>query len=56
VVLNGKTFWLPATVSSTTSTNSGRLIVWSFATKYSGYHLLTVTTTIVPGGGVVGPQ
>jgi hypothetical protein len=56
VVLNGKSFWLPVTVTSTTSTNSGRLIVWNFRTEYSGYHLLTVTTTIVPESGVVGTR
>lgn len=49
VVINNKTFWLPKSIDSTTSTNSGRLIMWTFATKYSNYHLLTVTSKMLPG-------
>ena len=49
VVIDNKTFWLPTTITSTTATNTGPLIVWNFNTKYSNYHLLTVTSKILPG-------
>jgi len=48
VSINNQLFWLPKTISSSTSTNTGRLINWSFVATYSNYHLLTVTSTIVP--------
>ena len=49
VVIDNKTFWLPKSIDSTTRTNLGRLIIWTFVSKYSNYHLLTVTSKILPG-------
>jgi hypothetical protein len=56
IVLNGKTFWLPTTITSSTTTTSGRLIIWTFDTKYSNYHLLTTSSKILPGYSEVPQQ
>ena len=55
VSISNKSFWLPKTISSSTSTNTGRLINWSFVATYSNYHLLTVTSTILPTGADPSP-
>ncbi len=49
VTLEGRTFWLPKTISSKTVTNTGPSVEWSFATSYSNYHLMDVHSTILPG-------
>jgi len=49
VTLNGRTFWLPKTITSKTSTNDGPQVHWSFAASYSNYHLMDVHSTILPG-------
>ncbi len=47
VTLDGKSFWLPKTITSNTATSTGRLINWSFVANYSNYHLLNVHSTIL---------
>jgi VWFA-related protein len=48
VMMDGKTFWLPKTISSKASSLAGRRIKWSFLATYGNYHLMTVTSTILP--------
>jgi hypothetical protein len=48
VVLDGKPFWLPKTIHSQASTISGSRHEWNFLANYSHYHLMTVTSTILP--------
>ena len=44
VVLDAHTFWLPATISSITSTDQ---VAWSFVAAYRNYHLLQVRSRIL---------
>ena len=56
VLLGGKTFWLPTTITSrATSGNGGPgATIWSFDAKYTNYHKLEVTSRIlVPGDPAV---
>ena len=48
VMMDGKHFWLPKTISSRASSLEGRRFKWSFLATYSNYHLMTVTSTILP--------
>ncbi len=48
VMMDGKYFWLPKTISSKASSLDGRRFKWSFLATYSNYHLMTVTSTILP--------
>jgi hypothetical protein len=52
VLLNGETFWLPATISSRATSNPGTFHAteWSFTASYRNYHKLEVTSHIVPSG------
>ncbi len=47
-MMGGKTFWLPKTISSKASSLEGRRLKWSFLATYGNYHLMTVTSTILP--------
>jgi hypothetical protein len=49
VVLNARTFWLPATISSTCSNEQTE---WSFRGDYRNYHLLDVHSRIVVPGSI----
>jgi len=49
VELDGKTFWLPKTISATTTTNHTPTVHWSFLATYRNYHLLTVKSKVLPG-------
>jgi len=49
VVLDGKSFWMPKTIRSTSRTEGGDY-VWSFEGSYKSYHLFHATTRIVPVG------
>jgi hypothetical protein len=53
VVLNGETFWMPATITShaTSSPGTFHATEWSFTATYRNYHKLEVTSRIVPSGG-----
>jgi hypothetical protein len=48
VMMDGKPFWLPKTISSKASSLDGGRFKWSFLATYGNYHLMTVTSTILP--------
>jgi hypothetical protein len=48
VTMDGKHFWLPKTISSKSSSLDGGRFKWSFLATYGNYHLMTVTSTILP--------
>jgi VWFA-related protein len=48
VMMDGKQFWLPKTISSKSSSLDGGRFKWSFLATYGNYHLMTVTTSILP--------
>jgi hypothetical protein len=48
VMMDGNHFWLPKTISSKASSLDGGRFKWSFLATYSNYHLMTVTSTILP--------
>jgi len=50
VLLEGQTFWLPATITSTVTSGRGTFhaVVWSFKATYRNFHKLEVTSRIVP--------
>ena len=47
-MMEGKPFWLPRTISSKASSLDGRRFKWSFLATYGNYHLMTVTSTVLP--------
>ena len=47
-MMDGKQFWLPKTISSKSSSLDGGRFKWSFLATYGNYHLMTVTTTVLP--------
>ncbi len=49
VVLDGRTFLLPKTISAKTTTNSGLKVKWTFISNFRNYHLMTAHSTILPG-------
>jgi hypothetical protein len=49
-MMDGKPFWLPKTISSKASSLDGGRFKWSFLATYGNYHLMTVTSTILPAG------
>jgi hypothetical protein len=57
VQLSGQTFWMPATITSHTSTgtNTFKPTFWSFVATYRNYHKLEVTSRIVPADGSTNP-
>lgn len=51
VLLDGRTFWMPATIASTAvATYDDRETEWAFNARYSNYHKLEVTSRILPPG------
>jgi len=54
VVLEGRSFWMPATITSRSTSGRGTFhpIVWTFRATYSNYHKLEVTSRILPGSEV----
>lgn len=48
VMMDGKPFWLPKTICSKASSLDGGRFKWSFLATYSNYHLMSVTSTILP--------
>ena len=48
VTMDGKHFWLPKTISSKSSSLDGGRYKWSFLATYGNYHLMAVTSTILP--------
>jgi len=57
VVLDGKSFWMPATINSRSTSGRGTFhpIVWTFRANYSNYHKLEVTSRILPFDGTIAP-
>jgi VWFA-related protein len=53
VTMDGKHFWLPKTISSKSSSLDGGRFKWSFLATYGNYHLMTVTSTILPAANSV---
>jgi hypothetical protein len=52
VLLEERTFWMPATIASTAiSTFDGNQTVWAFDARYSNYHKLEVSFRILPPSG-----
>jgi hypothetical protein len=51
VLLGGKTFWMPSTITLQATSGSGtfHMIVWSFRATYRDYRRLEVTSRILPG-------
>jgi len=58
VLLGGQSFWLPATITSGTTSISGvpSRTVWSFLATYRNYHKLEVTSRVLPFDGQPVPQ
>ena len=52
VTMDGKHFWLPKTISSKATSLDGRRLKWSFLATYGNYHLMTVTSTILPAANI----
>ena len=52
VMMDGKHFWLPKTISSKSSSLDGGRFKWSFLATYGNYHLMTVTSTILPAANI----
>jgi hypothetical protein len=52
VTMDGKHFWLPKTISSKATSLDGRRLKWSFLATYNNYHLMTVTSTILPAANI----
>ncbi len=50
VQLEGQTFWLPSTITSTVTSGRGTFhaVVWSFKATYRNFHKLEVTSRVVP--------
>jgi hypothetical protein len=53
VVLDGKSFWMPATITSRTTSGRGSFhpIAWTFKASYGNFHKLEVTSRILPFSG-----
>jgi hypothetical protein len=53
VVLDGKSFWMPATITSRTASGRGTFhpIVWTFRASYRNFHKLEVRSRILPFSG-----
>jgi hypothetical protein len=52
VVLDGKSFWMPATINSRTTGGRGSFhpMVWTFKASYRNFHKLEVRSRILPMG------
>jgi hypothetical protein len=50
VVLDGKSFWMPATINSRSTSGRGSFhpIIWTFKASYRNFHKLEVTSRILP--------
>jgi hypothetical protein len=53
VVLDGKSFWMPETITSRTTGGRGSFhpIVWTFKASYGNFHKLEVRSRILPFNG-----
>jgi hypothetical protein len=57
VLLGGKTFWMPSTITLRSTSGSGtfHMIVWSFRASYRNYRKLEVTSRILLDGEAPAP-
>jgi hypothetical protein len=57
VVLGGETFWMPSAITMRNVSGSGtfRMMIWSYKATYRNYHLMEVTSRILPGGAAPAP-
>jgi hypothetical protein len=57
VVLDGRSFWMPATITSRTTSGRGTYYstVWTFKASYRNFHKLEVTSRILPGSETPAP-
>jgi len=57
VVLGGETFWMPSAITMRNVSGSGtfHMMVWSYKATYRNYHLLEVTSRILPGSKAPAP-
>ena len=57
VVLGGETFWMPSAITMRNVSGSGtfHMMVWSYRATYRNYHLLEVTSRILPGSEAPAP-
>ncbi|MGA3133504.1 MAG: hypothetical protein ABSD59_22145 [Terracidiphilus sp.] len=57
VELGGETFWMPSTITMRNVGGSGtfHMMVWSYKATYRNYHLLEVTSRILPGSKAPAP-
>ena len=51
VLLGGETFWMPSTIDMQNVSGAGtfHMMAWSYRATYRNYHLLEVTSRILPG-------
>jgi len=51
VLLGGETFWMPSSIDMKNVSGAGtfHMMAWSYRATYRNYHLLEVTSRIVPG-------
>ena len=57
VLLGGETFWMPSAISMRNVSGSGtfHVMIWSYRATYRNYHLMEVTSRILPGGAGPAP-
>ena len=57
VLLGGKTFWMPSTITLRSTSNPGTFhsTVWSYRASYRNYHRVEVTSRILDDGEAHGP-
>jgi hypothetical protein len=57
VLLGGKTFWMPSTITmrATSGSEAFHTTVWSYRATYANYHKLEVTSRILPGSEAPAP-
>jgi hypothetical protein len=57
VLLGGETFWMPSAITMRNVSGSGtfHMMIWSYKATYRNYHLMEVTSRILPGGAAPSP-
>jgi hypothetical protein len=57
VELDGKSYWMPATINSRTTSGRGTFhaTVWTFMASYRNFHKLEVRSRILPFSGATAP-
>jgi hypothetical protein len=57
VLLGGETFWMPSAISMRNVSGPGtfHMMIWSYRATYRNYHLMEVTSRILPNGAAPAP-